>query len=479
MPTTCLRNQLQERWLHITAADPGAPAIDWLGEETLSFQDLAERVANEQSQLERLITATESNAMPRVGVRIANGAQNLISGLALLLAGIPQAILPITATATEQEHLERRLGLSHRLGHETPQTEGPWTFLGRVPSGLGCWHNPTQELTEPGDPGDPDVFLGTTSGTTSGLPGVIRMRAKAVLAPANPDSPYQQVRTPLLGEGLQNWSARLYKLMTLIRGGQLVIRRLDQPFQPGTIPCRCDGMPMPPNMLRMHLAWDDLRHCPEGFLLISGSDRVPMALRQAVVASGPVRLGITYATSQSGPLTWLPPEAVLDERESVGWPIPSVKLEPTGPERYARDGLCFREVIATAPGRDPFNPGDLLAFSASGQVIFGGRSNDVFLFSSLLISPFEIEEVLSQHPAVEQCVAFGAQSERYGGVPMAAVRLRPGHEAATVLTELDQLARDSLGHRRPRRIIPLDTIPEGPTGKPLRRVLSEQFALQT
>lgn len=473
----CLHDQLREHWRQLTSTDPGAPAIDWLG-ELISFQELAERVALEQAHLQRLIPAGGSGSDARVGVRIGDGPGNLISGFALMLAGIPQAILPITATPAEQERLERRLGLSHRLDASIPPTQGPWLCLGRLPSGVSCWQHSAPEQAEPEDPADPAVFLGTTSGTTSAVPTVIRMRAKAVLAPANPHSPYLKVRAPLLGEGLQNWSARLYKLVTLFHNRRIVIRSLDHPFQPGTIPAHCDGMPMPPDMLRVHLAWNDLCHCPEGFLLISGSDRVPMALRQAVVASGPVRLGITYATSQSGPLTWLPPEAVLDERESVGWPIPGVELEPTGPVRYAERGLSFREVIVRTPGYSPFNPGDLLAFSASGQLIFGGRSNDVFLFASVLISPFEIEEVLSQHPAVEHCVAFGARSDRYGGVPMAAVRLRPGHDAPAVLAELDQIARASLGARRPRRILELDSFPEGPTGKPLRRVLSERFALQ-
>ncbi len=323
------------------------------------------------------------------------------------------------------------------------------------------------------------LLIGTTSGTSSGRPGLVEAKAISMLHPGDAHSPFHLLRSPLLGEGLQNWSARLFKFVVLLKGSGLVIRSSDTPFAAGSIPEHCDGMPMPPNGLRLHLAWDDLRHCPPGFLLISGSDRVPMDLRQAVAAIGTVRLGITYATSQSGPLTWLPPEALLAEKDSVGWPLRGVTLEPTGPVRYERDGLSFREVIVCAPGYSPFNPGDLLAFSASGQVIFGGRSNDIFLFASVLISPYEIEEVLSQHEAVEQCVAFGAQSKRYGGVPMAAVRLRTGHQAPAVLAELDQLARAGLGQRRPRRIMALDAIPAGPTGKPLRRLLSEQYALQT
>jgi acyl-coenzyme A synthetase/AMP-(fatty) acid ligase len=128
-----------------------------------------------------------------------------------------------------------------------------------------------------------------------------------------------------------------------------------------------------------------------------------------------------------------------------------------------------------------FQPGDLLARSPTGALIFAGRSNDVFLFRSLLISPFEIEQVLSQRPEVLECLAFGAPSPSHGAVPMAAVVLRShrdGEATALLVESLRRACQVQLGVRSPKKIVVLHDLPRGATGKPLRRVLAEAHAMK-
>lgn len=474
----CLR-ELQQHWQERSLS--GLTGIDWLG-TALEAAWLQEQVEQERQALRLLLNGLALEELV-IGIAVANGPENLVLGLALVLEGIAQAILPVTATATEQIQLAQRFGLSHRFGAEPPADPERWQWLGITAQGIPCWRCP-QPMPQPVAT---DVakqgrllLLGTTSGTTNGRPALVWGHSTQVLQQVLLQRwlPFQLLRHPMVSPELQNWSGRFNKLRALLQGQGLTVRSSEQALAELPLPEACDGTLIGPSQLRRRLARGDLNHCPEGFLLLSGSDRVPMELRRAVIKAAPVRLGITYATSQTGPLTWLPPEAVLEEVDSVGWPLPDVTIELLEDGiRCERDGQIFREAIMRTPTQS-LNPGDLLHISASGQVIFGGRANDVFLFNSVLISPVEIEDALQRHPGVRDCAAFGAASQRYGSVPMAAIIPQPGWSRAALLSDLDGFCREALGTRRPRRFILMDHIPRGATGKVLRRELAAQHSLQ-
>lgn len=64
--------------------------------------------------------------------------------------------------------------------------------------------------------------------------------------------------------------------------------------------------------------------------MLVGTDRVPMALRQAVHRVRPHSLAITYCTGQSGPMTSLPAAELLDQPDSVGRLLEGVQLQFLG-----------------------------------------------------------------------------------------------------------------------------------------------------
>lgn len=475
---------LQQHWQELCSA--GLAGYEWLG-VTLHADGLATEIDRERFRLRELFaeTAASATSQPVVGICLPDEIPNLVVGVALLLEGICQAIVPIHASPSEQHRLAERFRLSHWIGLTDPPAGSAWMPLGPTSQGLGCWRNlqPSEHpySDEPPKPshGLP-LLLGTTSGTTSGHPGLVWAHSQGIhdRVLAKRWSPYNLVTRPLVTPDLQNWSSRINKLLLLLKGRGFVCRAAEAALADHPLPDDCNGALMAPGALRRRLARGDLLHCPTNFLIISGSDRIPKELRQAVADLGTVALGLTYATSQTGPLTWLPPEALLDEPDSVGWLLDDVQLEPLSEGAALQRGdLTFREALITTPDKT-LNPGDLLAISSSGQVIFGGRSNDVFLFNSILISPYEIEDVLRQHPGVDDCAAFGAQSERFGNVPMAAVTTKPNWAATKIIQELEELCRDMLGIRRPRQLVLMETIPKGSTGKALRRELSRMHALQ-
>jgi voltage-gated potassium channel Kch len=85
--------------------------------------------------------------------------------------------------------------------------------------------------------------------------------------------------------------------------------------------------------------------------------------------------------------------------------------------------------------------------------------------------------LLGASAAVLEVVAFGAPSSVYGAVPMAALRLRPDMDAVQELPRLRRLCQDAMGYRAPKALIPVEEIPRGASGKPLRRELARRHAL--
>jgi long-chain acyl-CoA synthetase len=91
------------------------------------------------------------------------------------------------------------------------------------------------------------------------------------------------------------------------------------------------------------------------------------------------------------------------------------------------------------------------------------------------VYPIEVEEVLSQHPAVADVTVIGVPDERWGEAVRALVIRHPGAEvdAATLVA----FARERLaGYKLPRAVEFVEDFPRTPTGKVLKRELRERYA---
>jgi acyl-CoA synthetase (AMP-forming)/AMP-acid ligase II len=111
-----------------------------------------------------------------------------------------------------------------------------------------------------------------------------------------------------------------------------------------------------------------------------------------------------------------------------------------------------------------------------GFVTLSGRLKEIINRGGEKISPKEVDEVLMDHPAVQQVVTFAVPHEKLGEEVAAAVVLREG--ARTTPAELREFAAGRLADFKvPRTVLLMDEIPKGPTGK-LRRIgLAEQLGL--
>lgn len=114
-----------------------------------------------------------------------------------------------------------------------------------------------------------------------------------------------------------------------------------------------------------------------------------------------------------------------------------------------------------------FHTGDVGYLDDDGYLFIVGRKKELINHGGDKISPAEIENVLTQHPAINQVAVVGLPDEIYGESVTAAVVLNPGFTGDTTLTDqLTQFASARLSRFKvPGQFVYVDSLAAGPTGK--------------
>jgi acetyl-CoA synthetase len=117
-----------------------------------------------------------------------------------------------------------------------------------------------------------------------------------------------------------------------------------------------------------------------------------------------------------------------------------------------------------------YHTGDMASRDAEGHITYIGRSDDVFKASDYKISPFELESVLIEHPAVAEAAVVPVPDPVRAAVPKAYVTLAPGHEPSreTALSIL-RYCREHLAPFQRVRRVEFHELPKTISGK-IRRV---------
>jgi acetyl-CoA synthetase len=124
--------------------------------------------------------------------------------------------------------------------------------------------------------------------------------------------------------------------------------------------------------------------------------------------------------------------------------------------------------------------GDMAAVDEDGYLWFTARNDDVINSAGYRIGPWEIEQCLMRHPAVEMAAAIGVPDTVRGEVVKAFVKLADRREASAELeAEIRALVRGSVAaYLYPRHVEFVDALPMTTTGKvrraELRRLEAER-----
>jgi acetyl-CoA synthetase len=197
--------------------------------------------------------------------------------------------------------------------------------------------------------------------------------------------------------------------------------------------------------------------------------------------------GQTETTAQIGNTPGVPIKPGSMGRPLPGMPVALV--DPVTGERVVRAGegeICLdlsvkplammtgyrgdAERNAEAMAGGYYHTGDVATVDDDGYITYIGRTDDVFKASDYKISPFELESVLIEHPAVAEAAVVPAPDPLRQAVPKAYVALAPGQQPTreTALSILRH-ARERLNPYQRVRRLEFYELPKTISGK-IRRV---------
>jgi acetyl-CoA synthetase len=168
---------------------------------------------------------------------------------------------------------------------------------------------------------------------------------------------------------------------------------------------------------------------------------------------------------------------------SMGRPLPGYRIEvlDSNGQPACEGQLCVdrRDALglmtgfeATSDkGTNRTNPshhatGDVVRRDEEGHVFFIGRTDDIFKSSDYRISPFELESVAVEHPAVLEAAVVPSPDPVRHVVPKAFIALAPGYAPdAKTAGQIFSYLRDKLApYKRIRRLEFVD-LPKTASGK--------------
>ena len=117
--------------------------------------------------------------------------------------------------------------------------------------------------------------------------------------------------------------------------------------------------------------------------------------------------------------------------------------------------------------------GDVGHFDEDGRLFIDGRDDEMIVSGGENVFPREVEDLLSDHEAVEEAAAIGVDDEEFGQRLRAFVVIGEGRD----VSEEDlkgYVKRNLAGYKVPREIVFVDELPRNATGKVLKRELLEQ-----
>ena len=131
------------------------------------------------------------------------------------------------------------------------------------------------------------------------------------------------------------------------------------------------------------------------------------------------------------------------------------------------------ETRATFTADGWLKTGDIGVLDGDGYLSIRDRKKDMIIIKGLKVFSAQVEAVIAEHPAVEECAIVGVPDELGDETITAFVVLRKGADAGKA--EILQFFRDRLdGYKRPRHLEVVASLPKNALQKVLKRELRER-----
>ncbi|MHA7854870.1 MULTISPECIES: fatty acid--CoA ligase [Marinobacter] len=263
-----------------------------------------------------------------------------------------------------------------------------------------------------------------------------------------------------------------------------------------------------PTIMQMMMATESIKTADlsNWHVLIGGS-----ALTKGLCDAG-ARLGIKmftgYGMSETCPLlsaTHMKPEDLelpLEQQTAIrvktGIAVPLVDLDIVDPDGnpVAHDGEAKGEVVARAPwltqsyfkqadkGEELWeggwlHTGDVASMEPDNTLTIKDRIKDVIKTGGEWLSSLDLENLISQHPAVAGAAVVGVPDEKWGERPHALVTLKPGEQAGVedIQSHLKQFVESGEINKWaiPEQIDFVEDIPKTSVGKINKKLIRDQL----
>ncbi len=123
-----------------------------------------------------------------------------------------------------------------------------------------------------------------------------------------------------------------------------------------------------------------------------------------------------------------------------------------------------------------FRTGDQGYFDNEGYLKISGRLKEIINKGGEKISPLEVDNVLMDHPLIDQAVCFGYEDKMLGENIASAIIIKSG-ETCSENDVLEYVQEKLAKFKIPKKIFFVEEIPKGATGKLQRNVLAKKFGL--
>ena len=237
--------------------------------------------------------------------------------------------------------------------------------------------------------------------------------------------------------------------------------------------------------------------------VISGGAPLPLPVKTRFEEATGARVVEGYGLTEGAGVITTNPLKGENRPGTIGQPLPATRLrllDKEDPERDAVPGepgelaILGPQVMqgywnrpdaeasafalrANELGEDQrwLRTGDIALFDPDGYVRIVDRSKDMIAVGGFKVFPSQVEAILLQHPAVNECLVIGVADAYRGEVPRAFVTLR--HDAEASGDELKDWLNARIGkHERVDAVVVREALPKTVIGKLDRKALRAELA---
>jgi acyl-CoA synthetase (AMP-forming)/AMP-acid ligase II len=491
-------HNLADAFLALSSRWPDRPAIDWPAGK-LTYSQLMFRA----SRIAELLRRRDVRVGDRIGIAQTNNAEAFLLMLGAWLCGATALVVDFRTRAAERKKLADSLGIKFFVedrpssGNESTivvQNDAAWA---EEAAGLHLVSLPSSLL------GNPIAVIGVSSGT-SGVPQPVALshsclytRAALVI-----NSPQWPRGCRLIATAPLSFTAtRMNVLSCLLDGGSVYFTPLlvsSEHLAEIIESSKATAMLTVPATARGLMGLRTSR-CPLfpslEYLMCCGA---PMSGAEKVAAKQVLTRGFleNYGSTMAGMLTLLESKDIEAHGNSVGRPLPHIRIEMVDEKDQPLPTGEVGTVRARTPGTaEPLSlgssddeqrtsdllvdgwiyPGDIGALDESGFLRIVGRTSDMIIRGGAKVYPSEVESVLAEHTAIAEVAVVGWPDKVLGEEVAAFVVLRSQADRP----ELIAYCRSKLQpDKQPRDIFIVDAMPRNANGKLLKRELIARLPLR-